>query len=142
MYSARIRGCQSKMTVAVYQGTNAEREWLEDISPCTLARHPNIIQLFGTTISSGLYAGIFHDELIPYMHLLENHCHFPVWTVYFWGFAETEFFVRTAALITFCLPNVDFRSRTQRTTSTVYLDITVTQWLIFYNCFCGSHSTF
>ncbi|KAF8155221.1 hypothetical protein K438DRAFT_1862811 [Mycena galopus ATCC 62051] len=92
MYAARIRGCESNMTVAVYQGDNAEGEWFEDISRCTRVRHPNVVQLFGTATSSGLHVGIFHDQLIPCMHFFENSRRSPVWSVYFWGFMENEFF--------------------------------------------------
>ncbi|KAJ7846606.1 hypothetical protein B0H14DRAFT_2771694 [Mycena olivaceomarginata] len=91
IYSARVRGCQSNMTVAIYQGVNAEGKWRDDISRYTAARHPNVIQLFATATSSGLHAGIFHDELIPYLHLLTNMPHSPLWKVYFWGFVENEF---------------------------------------------------
>ncbi|KAJ7443477.1 hypothetical protein FB451DRAFT_94546 [Mycena latifolia] len=61
MYSARIHGSKSPMTVALYQGENAEEEWRQDLSQYSWLRHPNVVQLFGTASSSGIYAAIFHD---------------------------------------------------------------------------------
>ncbi|KAJ6602945.1 hypothetical protein B0H10DRAFT_651589 [Mycena sp. CBHHK59/15] len=86
MYSARIHGCKSSMTVAVYQGDNSEEDWQQDISRYSWLRHPNFVQLYGTASSSGLHAVVFHDDLIPVRQMLEKYRHSPVSTVYFWGY--------------------------------------------------------
>ncbi|KAJ7714790.1 hypothetical protein B0H16DRAFT_1617600 [Mycena metata] len=91
LYSARIHGLPEKVTVALYQGKHAEKEWRNDISRYSKLRHPNLMQLFGTVSTGGLHAVIFHDELIPVDHLLSTNHDLPVWTVYFWGFIEHEF---------------------------------------------------
>ncbi|KAJ7442953.1 hypothetical protein B0H11DRAFT_2204353 [Mycena galericulata] len=65
LYSARIEGKQTDMTVAMYQGDNAEQEWREDISRYLSLRHPNFLQLYGVASSAGIHAIILHDELIP-----------------------------------------------------------------------------
>ncbi|KAF8175230.1 hypothetical protein K438DRAFT_1939713 [Mycena galopus ATCC 62051] len=70
IYSARIHGCQSHMTVAVYDGDNAEEEWHREISKYAQLRHPNFLQLFGTVSLPGLWALIYHDE--QYMHALSG----------------------------------------------------------------------
>ncbi|KAJ7623827.1 hypothetical protein B0H17DRAFT_1289410 [Mycena rosella] len=49
------------MTVAIYEGDNAEENWREAISRHSNFRHPNIIQLFGTARSSKIHAAIFYD---------------------------------------------------------------------------------
>ncbi|KAJ7723923.1 hypothetical protein B0H16DRAFT_331112 [Mycena metata] len=64
-YSARINGRKSDMTVAVYQGQNAEEEWRRDVSKYSNVRHPKFLQVYGVSGSSSLYATVFHDDLIP-----------------------------------------------------------------------------
>ncbi|KAJ7036951.1 hypothetical protein C8F04DRAFT_1093910 [Mycena alexandri] len=64
-YSARVNGRKSDMTVAVYQGQNAEEEWRRDVSKYSNVRHPNFLQVYGVSGCSSLYATVFHDDLIP-----------------------------------------------------------------------------
>ncbi|KAJ7231510.1 hypothetical protein C8J57DRAFT_1533586 [Mycena rebaudengoi] len=73
IYSARIPGVDSKMTVAVYQGSNAEEEWREHIQRHSWLRHPNFVQIYGTAGSSGIHAAVFHDDLVPATKLFEKH---------------------------------------------------------------------
>ncbi|KAJ7737801.1 hypothetical protein DFH07DRAFT_93195 [Mycena maculata] len=54
MYSARIHGSKSDMTVALYQGDNAEEEWRHAISRYSWFRHPNFVQIFGAASASGI----------------------------------------------------------------------------------------
>ncbi|KAJ7223407.1 hypothetical protein GGX14DRAFT_164275 [Mycena pura] len=61
VYSARIPGCESNMTVAVYQGDNADEKWREDVSKYANLRHPNIVQVYGVTICSDICATVYHD---------------------------------------------------------------------------------
>ncbi|KAJ7624157.1 hypothetical protein B0H17DRAFT_1111742 [Mycena rosella] len=49
------------MTVAIYEGDNGEENWREAISKHSNLRHPNIIQLFGTSRTPTIHAAIFHD---------------------------------------------------------------------------------
>ncbi|KAJ7104752.1 hypothetical protein C8R44DRAFT_807819 [Mycena epipterygia] len=50
------------MTVALYQGNNAEENWKKEISKYSRLRHPNLVQLYGTVTSPcGVYAMVFHD---------------------------------------------------------------------------------
>ncbi|KAJ7111778.1 hypothetical protein C8R44DRAFT_711334 [Mycena epipterygia] len=91
MYSAKIDGRKSKMTVAVYQGDNAEEEWREAISKYSWLRHPNFVQLYGVTSTPGLYAAIIHDDLIPYDEFLDLYRHSPILTVYIWASCQNEF---------------------------------------------------
>ncbi|KAJ6530507.1 hypothetical protein DFH09DRAFT_1184112 [Mycena vulgaris] len=60
------------MTVAMYQGENAEEEWQRDITQHSHLRHPNIIQLFGTVHSPNVYSTIWLDDLIPTKQFLEE----------------------------------------------------------------------
>ncbi|KAJ6576935.1 hypothetical protein DFH09DRAFT_1310959 [Mycena vulgaris] len=91
VYSARIPGLKANMTVAVYQGENAEEEWLEDISRNSWVRHPNFVQLYATASSSGVHATIFHDDLVPARQILAeyNGSHFS--TMYLYHYFDTEF---------------------------------------------------
>ncbi|KAF7374283.1 MFS general substrate transporter [Mycena sanguinolenta] len=63
-YSARVKGRKSDMTVAVYQGHNAEEEWRRDVDKYSGVRHPKFLQVYGVTGSSSLYATVFHDDLV------------------------------------------------------------------------------
>ncbi|KAJ7884237.1 hypothetical protein B0H13DRAFT_2343801 [Mycena leptocephala] len=73
MYSARIQGCDSPMTVAVYLGDTAEEEWWEDIVKYQRLRHPHIVQLFGTVKSSGLHAAVYHDDLVLASQMIKRY---------------------------------------------------------------------
>ncbi|KAJ6576910.1 hypothetical protein DFH09DRAFT_1310926 [Mycena vulgaris] len=92
VYSARIHGSKSKMTVAVYQGENAEKEWRKDISRYSWLLHPNVVQLYATASRSGVHAAVFHDELIPATQILEKHHDSHFSTVYLWKYLKTEFY--------------------------------------------------
>ncbi|KAJ7678625.1 hypothetical protein B0H17DRAFT_1078258 [Mycena rosella] len=74
IYSARIDGRSSNMTVAVYQENSAEEAWLHE-----LERYSR----FAT--SNGLYATVFHDELMPLNETLKLYRHWPISTVYLLG---------------------------------------------------------
>ncbi|KAJ7455146.1 hypothetical protein FB451DRAFT_1408020 [Mycena latifolia] len=96
MYSARIHGSKSPMTVALYQGENAEEEWRQDLSQYLWLRHPNVVQLFGTASSSGIYAAIFQDELILAKQVMEKYQGSHLAQVYLWAYFGTEFRVRAS----------------------------------------------
>ncbi|KAJ7082483.1 hypothetical protein C8R44DRAFT_894779 [Mycena epipterygia] len=72
LYSARIDGRSSGMTAAIYQGRNAREEWLKDVQRYSAIRHPNVLQLYAISASSGVYAAIFHDGLNPPMLSAES----------------------------------------------------------------------
>ncbi|KAJ7223346.1 hypothetical protein GGX14DRAFT_427383 [Mycena pura] len=99
VYSARIPGCESNMTVAVYQGDKADEKWREDISKYANLRHPNIVQLYGVTICSGIRATVYHDDLIPWKHVEQRYHCSPIATVYIFHFASTEYEVRHGEVI-------------------------------------------
>ncbi|KAJ7101828.1 hypothetical protein C8R43DRAFT_1047694 [Mycena crocata] len=75
MYSAKLDGRRSDMTVILYRGTNAEENWREDISKHSYLRHPNVLQIYGAARSC---------ELIPLDHYLELNRHSHLLTVYTW----------------------------------------------------------
>ncbi|KAJ6552726.1 hypothetical protein B0H19DRAFT_153732 [Mycena capillaripes] len=91
VYSARIDGRMSNMTVAMYQGNGAEEEWQEDIARYMSIRHPNILQIYGAASSCNVHATIFHGDLIPFRHFLDLHRHSPLLTVYIYAYAIKEF---------------------------------------------------
>ncbi|KAJ7853438.1 hypothetical protein B0H13DRAFT_2580529 [Mycena leptocephala] len=72
MYSAQIDGKASNMTVVLYQGNGAEEEWKRDFVQCARLRHPNFVQPYATVASCGLYATIFHDELVPFQKYMDE----------------------------------------------------------------------
>ncbi|KAJ7906404.1 hypothetical protein B0H13DRAFT_2506356 [Mycena leptocephala] len=61
VYSARVDGRKSGVTVAMYQGDGAEEEWHQDIANYMTICHPNIIQMCGAASSGGIHATLFHD---------------------------------------------------------------------------------
>ncbi|KAJ7754768.1 hypothetical protein B0H16DRAFT_737235 [Mycena metata] len=91
MYSARIDGCKTAMTVALYQGPNAEQAWQKDISMHSWLRHPNFVQLYGVASTGPMYAAVFHDDLIPLEQFRNIHCNSPILSLYFRAYWSHEF---------------------------------------------------
>ncbi|KAJ6474909.1 hypothetical protein C8R45DRAFT_383382 [Mycena sanguinolenta] len=81
-HAARIAGHHEPMTVALYQGDNAETEYRQDISRHSGLRHPHILQIYATANSFGIHAAIFHDDLIPYEQFLESFRHSAILKAY------------------------------------------------------------
>ncbi|KAJ7508823.1 hypothetical protein B0H11DRAFT_1356865 [Mycena galericulata] len=90
MYSARIEGRQSDVTVVVYQGQNAEKEWKRELAKISGIWHPNFVQPFGIVSSPGLYATIFHDELVPMKQYMEEYRYSMTSTVYLFEYYTGE----------------------------------------------------
>ncbi|KAJ7094128.1 hypothetical protein C8R44DRAFT_989790 [Mycena epipterygia] len=90
IYSARVERKQSDMTVAVYQGANAEETWKRGLANYSGLRHPHIAQLYGAVNSGGLYALIFHDDLVPRDQFLEEYQQSVISTVYLYAQFNTE----------------------------------------------------
>ncbi|KAJ7079671.1 hypothetical protein C8R44DRAFT_895629 [Mycena epipterygia] len=90
VYTARIEGKQSDMTVAMYQGKNAEAAWKQELTKYSGLRHPNIVQIYGAVNSGGLHAIIFHDDLVPFKHFMNEYQHSVISTVYLYGYFDTE----------------------------------------------------
>ncbi|KAF7374136.1 hypothetical protein MSAN_00295000 [Mycena sanguinolenta] len=93
LHSARIEHGRSSVwrTVAVYQGNDAEREWRRDIAKYVAVRHPNIIQLYGTASAGNTYAAVFHDDLIPFLQILDFYRHSHFSTAYIYAYIGLEF---------------------------------------------------
>ncbi|KAJ7095655.1 hypothetical protein C8R44DRAFT_718234 [Mycena epipterygia] len=91
IYSARVDGRQSDMTVAVYQGGNAEETWQRELAKYSGLRHPNILQLYGVVNSGGIYATIFHDDLVPVEQFVDEYRHSVISTAYLYGYFTREF---------------------------------------------------
>ncbi|KAK7006268.1 hypothetical protein R3P38DRAFT_1705211 [Favolaschia claudopus] len=91
VYSAQIEGKNAKVTVAVYQGDGAEEEWKKYIGKYMAARHPNVIQLFGTSESDEIRAMVFHDDVIPFREFLDLYSQAPMLTVYIYGYINTQY---------------------------------------------------
>ncbi|KAJ7509129.1 hypothetical protein B0H11DRAFT_1963952 [Mycena galericulata] len=90
MYSARIEGRQPDVTVAVYQGENAEENWKRELAKFSKIWHPNFLQPFGIVHSLGLYATIFSDELVPVRQYIEEYGHSMHSTVYLYAYFTGE----------------------------------------------------
>ncbi|KAF7337232.1 hypothetical protein MSAN_02275600 [Mycena sanguinolenta] len=91
IYHAEIRRDPGTVTVAMYQGAGAEEKWRQHIAKYESIQHPNIMQLYGLVSSKGLYAMVFHDELIPYAQFLRRFEHSPILSAYIIGYCATEF---------------------------------------------------
>ncbi|KAJ6601949.1 hypothetical protein DFH09DRAFT_1270804 [Mycena vulgaris] len=115
MYSARVKGCKSNMTVAMYQGENVEEEWRRDITQHSHLRHPNIVQLFGTVRSPNVYATIWLDDLMPTKQLLEESVlKSPMLLIYLIGCMEANDYFETVTGIR--LFDVEFTTWIRRAT--------------------------
>ncbi|KAF7337255.1 hypothetical protein MSAN_02278000 [Mycena sanguinolenta] len=89
VYMAKIQGRESgHMTVAMYEGDGAEKAWNQHLANYESIRHPNILQLYGLVSSKGLYAMVFHDELIPYRQFRRRFEHLPVLSTYAMAYCE------------------------------------------------------
>ncbi|KAJ6580611.1 hypothetical protein B0H19DRAFT_1111916 [Mycena capillaripes] len=108
VYSAKLNGQTSNMTVAMYLGNGAEEEWKQDIARYMSIRHPNIIQIFAAASSRHIHATVFHGgtilnlelyldlniehlDLIMFQHFLDLYRHSPILNVYIYACAHTEF---------------------------------------------------
>ncbi|KAJ7110919.1 hypothetical protein C8R44DRAFT_259256 [Mycena epipterygia] len=86
IYTTRIDGRQSDMTVAVYEGENAEETWKRELSKYSGLRHPNIVQVYGAVNSAGLYATIFHEDLMPLKQFVDEYRHSVMSFVYLYAY--------------------------------------------------------
>ncbi|KAF7378445.1 hypothetical protein MSAN_00271500 [Mycena sanguinolenta] len=86
MYSARVECRNTPMTVALYQGDDAEEEWRRTVSRHSRFRHPNIIQLCATASSSGIHAAIYHDDLIPHEQFVDSFRHSAILQAYIYAY--------------------------------------------------------
>ncbi|KAF7364404.1 hypothetical protein MSAN_01101100 [Mycena sanguinolenta] len=83
MYSARVVGHNEPMTVALYQGDNAEQEWRRDLSRHSRLWHPHILQIYASASWSGIYATVFHDDLVLFAQFVDTFRHSAVLKSYF-----------------------------------------------------------
>ncbi|KAJ7019864.1 hypothetical protein C8F04DRAFT_325120 [Mycena alexandri] len=65
VYSAKVDGRNTAMTVAVYQGDGAEEAWRRDVELYMSVRHPNIIQIWGGASWGEINTTMFHGDLVP-----------------------------------------------------------------------------
>ncbi|KAJ7152401.1 hypothetical protein C8R46DRAFT_1357467 [Mycena filopes] len=80
VYSAKIAGQKSNITVAMYQGDRAEEEWREDVERYLAVRHPNIVQVREGASHGNIHAAVFHGDLVPFKQYMAR-CS-PIMTVY------------------------------------------------------------
>ncbi|KAJ7707009.1 hypothetical protein B0H14DRAFT_3172787 [Mycena olivaceomarginata] len=147
MYSARVYGSKSKMTVACMKGrmpkrcvdtsssldlyhyvlTGMEANFIKTFK----ASPPNIVQIFATVTSSGIYAVLFHDELILATQMLDKSrgTHFQI--INFWrhlvsAFNEANEYLSSAAGISVRPDARDLWIRPS--TGRVCADPTALQW--------------
>ncbi|KAJ7062245.1 hypothetical protein C8F01DRAFT_1284711 [Mycena amicta] len=98
VYSARIHGYRTPMTVAMYQGRNSEKEWGHNIMQHSHFRHPNLVQLFGTVKSPGLHAAIYIDELIPAPQVVwEAVSKGPMFPTYLWACMDVDEYLQAVS---------------------------------------------
>ncbi|KAJ7063819.1 hypothetical protein C8F01DRAFT_1250091 [Mycena amicta] len=90
VYSARVEGRKGDMTVAMFQGKNAEEQWSQTVLEHSSLRHPNIVQLYAVSSSSGIHATVYHDELIPFDHFLNHYRHSHFLLLDLWGYFIEE----------------------------------------------------
>ncbi|KAF7374230.1 hypothetical protein MSAN_00305800 [Mycena sanguinolenta] len=93
LHSAKILvdGERLNVTVAVYHGAGAQKEWRQDIARYRAIRHTNIVQLYGTASCGNIHAAVFHDELIPLQQIFDLYKHSHLSTVYIYAYRDNEF---------------------------------------------------
>ncbi|KAJ7642108.1 hypothetical protein FB45DRAFT_1022815 [Roridomyces roridus] len=80
--SSKVHPTESEKAVVVYNGRNAEEERQKYVERHSKFWHPNILQIFGLSSYSGLYAAVTHEDMMPYLEFLAVHRPSPVMTVY------------------------------------------------------------
>ncbi|KAJ7669875.1 hypothetical protein DFH06DRAFT_157473 [Mycena polygramma] len=90
LYSARLG--ERSVTVAMYQGDGADKEWREYMVKHTSLRHPNIMQIYGAASSGGLHAAVLHGDLIPFERWLDPYKCFPCVIVFLHAYYGREFY--------------------------------------------------
>ncbi|KAF7377108.1 hypothetical protein MSAN_00129800 [Mycena sanguinolenta] len=108
---ARIDGRRTRVTVAIYQGNDAEevrsmapRDCEVYVSAASFMRmfsphwflthttsHPNIVQICSAASSNGLHAMLFNDDLIPLQEVLDRHRDSHFLTVYIYAYCNQDF---------------------------------------------------
>ncbi|KAJ6506077.1 hypothetical protein DFH09DRAFT_1200411 [Mycena vulgaris] len=92
MYSARIEGRTSDMTVALYQGDYAEENWRDSVAKHSYIRHPSFVQIYGLSSACGMYATILHDDLIPLAHFVNLYRDSQLLTAFMYAYCDSDFF--------------------------------------------------
>ncbi|KAF8214537.1 hypothetical protein K438DRAFT_1801611 [Mycena galopus ATCC 62051] len=82
VYSAKVEGRESTMTVAMYQGHGAEDEWKKDMMTYKSVRHPNLFQMWGAVSAGHIYATLFLGDLIPFEQFVDTYRHSSILNVY------------------------------------------------------------
>ncbi|KAF7293817.1 hypothetical protein HMN09_01177500 [Mycena chlorophos] len=67
-YTASVNG--QPMTAVLYEGQDAKKKWIEDVKLMSHIRRPDVQQLYGVVNSHGIFAAIYHGDLIPFDHLI------------------------------------------------------------------------
>ncbi|KAJ6502730.1 hypothetical protein C8R47DRAFT_1316722 [Mycena vitilis] len=93
IYSAKLQG--QTVTVAMYRGDGAAEKWQQEIGKYMSLRHPNIMQLYGAASWGGMYATVFHGDLIPFKAFLNTYKDFPCLDVFMYGYSYPQYQVST-----------------------------------------------
>ncbi|KAF7377044.1 hypothetical protein MSAN_00122500 [Mycena sanguinolenta] len=91
-----------RVTVALYQGNDAEEEWRQDIDKYMHLRHPNIVQICGAASSNGIHATLFNDDLIPVQEVLDRYRDSPCSSAYIYACCVESGFHGGIQLYLFC----------------------------------------
>ncbi|KAJ6561625.1 hypothetical protein B0H19DRAFT_1068379 [Mycena capillaripes] len=86
VYSAKIVGRTTNMTMAIYQGDGAEEEWRQHIA--------TYMSICGAANANKMHATIFHVDLILFCHFLDHDIHSSLLIVYAYAYCITELRVR------------------------------------------------
>ncbi|KAF7358573.1 hypothetical protein MSAN_01195600 [Mycena sanguinolenta] len=89
-YTARVDHRTTPMTVALYQGDDAEEEWRVCVSLHSRFRHPQILQIFATASWSGVYAAVFYGDLIPFEQFLGSFRHSAILQAYIYAYTSVD----------------------------------------------------
>ncbi|KAF7368637.1 hypothetical protein MVEN_00187900 [Mycena venus] len=93
MYSVKIWQSSSdrRTSAAMYTGKDAEQNWERDLAVYSGIRHPNFLQVHGLVKAHGIYATVFHDDLIPLAELFSFYAGSTITTTYLHWYIYREF---------------------------------------------------
>ncbi|KAF8215563.1 hypothetical protein K438DRAFT_2007919 [Mycena galopus ATCC 62051] len=93
MYSVKIwQSSSDRMTsAAMYTGKDAEQNWERDLAVYSGIRHPNFLQVHGLVNAHGIYATVFHDDLMPLAGLFSFYAGSLITTTYLHWYIYREF---------------------------------------------------
>ncbi|KAJ7493524.1 hypothetical protein FB451DRAFT_1214727 [Mycena latifolia] len=91
IYSVRVWQGPPRATAVLYTGHDAQQNWEREVAAYSRIRHPNFLQLYGLVNACGIYATVFHDDVMPLAELFSSYAASPITTAYLHWYIYREF---------------------------------------------------